>query len=122
MTYRAFTKRLTAKVAGPRPEYISGTQFAVSCGSSNFYQYDPTPVVACDAVFNANFHGDNTGSNPVADAKNPRVLYRKSLIRFSFDSVQTGARIPAIPVFGRATRIGRQAKSRSASPPLALQD
>jgi hypothetical protein len=39
-----------------------GTQFVLSCGSSDSYQCDSVPVVACDAPFWA-FHGENTVSN-----------------------------------------------------------
>lgn len=31
-------------------------------------------MVACDTVLRANFHGDNTGSNPVGDANNTNNL------------------------------------------------
>ena len=55
-------------------EYMSGTRFIIPCGSWDLYQYDPTPMVSFGSVFRANFHGDNTGSNPVGDANNLKHL------------------------------------------------
>lgn len=61
--------------------YISGTQFAVPYNFSDFQQYDPSPVVACDAVSNANFHGDTTGSDLPA-MRNPFKHLQFSTLTF----------------------------------------
>jgi len=68
---------VVASASASRPLSTSRVHnFPIPCASSDFYQYDPAPVVACGSVFRVNFHGDNTGSNPVGDAKINSMTYK----------------------------------------------